>query len=280
MAFPFARLKLRINAAFSYRPLVGQTSWTIGSSQDSDILLSESNVVPKHAMLQLMGTGNYYLVNLAETDGVFVNGQLIVRPTLLQDGDRMIIGATNLVFELQATPWVKHDGVDPASSDKSVLMAHSSQFQGEIWQAALTSQGLSVTWQAADLDVKETLTRLQYMDYTLPDVLLIDKHILPNGLDEMCLWCQDNFPEIKLVFTNGEQPQVALSEHQSVVDHGAVDLLPGFSEHNVLSNLVDTLTKISIVLQSLECQSLSLDRKALMAALMPLQNVVKHGVFR
>lgn len=275
-ALPLARLKLRVNAAFSYRPLVGKTSWIIGSSQDSDILLAESTVAPKHVMLQLMGTGNYYLVNLAATDGVFVNGQLVARPTLLQDGDRLLIGAANLVFESQVTPWVKRDLTD-SSTGKSVLMSHSVQFQGDIWQAALTSQGLSVTWQAAELDIKQTLAQMQSKGYGLPDLLLVDKHILSDGLKEMCQWCQANYPNMKLIFTNGEQPQVAPSEHQSVIDQGAVDLLPGFSEHNVLSNLVDTLTKINVVLQSLGWQPL--DRKSLIAALMPLQTVVKQGVF-
>ncbi|NJK29075.1 MAG: hypothetical protein HC940_02445, partial [Acaryochloris sp. SU_5_25] len=68
------------------------------------------------------------------------------------------------------------------------------------------------------------------------------------------------------------------SEQQKALDCGAVALLPGFCEQNILSNLVDTLTKIDVVLQSLERQSL--DRKSLVAALMPLQTVVKQGVFQ
>jgi hypothetical protein len=57
-----------------------------------------------------------------------------------------------------------------------------------------------------------------------------------------------------------------------------VDVLPGFCEQNLLSNLVDTLTKIDVVLQFLNRPSL--DRKSLVAALMPLQTVVKQGIFQ
>lgn len=272
MSLLLSRLKLRINAAFSYRPLVGQTSWIIGSRQGSDILLADSDIASKHAMLQLMGTGNYYLVNLSADDGVFVNGQLTARPTLLQDADRIMIGSTHLVFESQSTPLTKSD-----TTEQSVLMSHSLQLQGEIWQAALTSQGVSVTWQAADTDLMSTLEQMKVSGYALPDLLLIDKYTLLDGLDKFCLWCQTHYPEIRLVFTNGDQPQVAPSEHQRVIDYGAIDLLPGFSENNVLLNLVDTLAKINVVLQALEWQPL--DRKSLMAALMPLQSVVKQGVF-
>lgn len=276
LTLPLARLKLQFGTAYSYRPLLGKTSWNIGSSRENDILLTEPNVAPKHAMLQRMGTGNYYLVNLATTDGVFINGQLIARPQLLQDRDRITIGTTHLVFESQAVPLPQHDIVAPPMGN-SILMSHAFQFQGEIWQAALTSQGLSVTWQAAALDIKQTLVQMQNNGYRLPDLILLDKHVLTEGLDEICLWCQANYPKIKLIFTNGQQPQVAPSEYQRVIDHGAVDLLPGFSEDNVLSNLVDTLTKINTVLQPLEWQPL--DRKSLIAALMPLQTVVKQGIF-
>lgn len=273
---PLARLQFRVNAAYSYRPLVGKTAWTIGSHQSCDILLAESDVAPKHAMLQLMGTGNYYLVNLSPHASVGVNGQIIVRPTLLQDGDRLMIGGANLIFEAHTSPSAPR-GPSLTKSSKSVLMCHSFQFQGEIWQAALTSQGLSVTWQAAAVDIKATLAKMHNLGYPLPDLLLVDTYTLSEGLEEMCMWCATHYPQIKLMFTNGDQPQVALSEHQKVIDQGAIDLLPGFAEHNVLSNLVDTLSKISIVLQALEWQPL--DRKSLIAALMPLQNVVKQGVF-
>lgn len=273
---PLARLKFRVNAAYSYRPLVGKTSWTIGTHQSCDILLAESDVAPKHAMLQLMGTGNYYLVNLTPSASVVVNGQIIVRPTLLQDGDRLVIGGNNLIFESQLTPSATA-GADVFTDSKSVLMCHSFQFQGEIWQAALTSQGLSVAWQAAEVDIKATLAKMQSIGYPIPDLLLVDTYTLPEGLEAFCGWCATHYPQVQLIFTNGDQPQVALSQQQKVIDHGAVDLVPGFSEHNVLSNLVDTLTKVNIVLQALEWHPL--DRKSLISALMPLQNVVKQGVF-
>ena len=275
---PLARLQFRVNAAYSYRPLVGKTSWTIGSNQSCDILLAESNVAPKHAMLQLMGTGNYYLVNLSPINSVVVNGQVVSRPTLLQDGDRLLIGGTNFLFEAQTAPAVPREMPVNGDSKASVLMCHSFQFQGEIWQAALTSQGLSVTWQADKVDIKATLAKMHSVGYPLPDLLLMDTHTLSEELEEVCRWCASNYPQIKLIFTNGDQPQVALSEYQRVIDQGAVDLLPGFAEHNVLSNLVDTLTKVNTVLKALEWQPLN--RKSLMAALMPLQNVVKQGVFQ
>lgn len=272
---PLARLQFQVNAAYSYRPLVGHTSWTIGSHHSCDVLLAEANVAPKHAMLQLMGTGNYYLVNLAPHASVVVNGHMVERPTLLQDCDRIIIGNTNFLFNAQTTYSAT---IAPTTPHKSVLMCHALPFQGEIWQAALTSQGLSVTWHAVEVDIKETLTTMQDVEYPLPDLLLIDTHALSETLEDLCIWCKTHVPQIKLMFINGDLAQVALSEQQSVIDQGAIDLVPGFSEQNVLSNLVATLTKLNTILQALEWQPL--DRKALIAALMPMQKVVKQGVFQ
>lgn len=270
---PLARLRLRVNTAYSYRPLVGKTSWIIGASQESDILLAAPNVAPKHAMVQLMGTGNYYLVNLSAQADVWVNDQFIARPTLLQEGDRILIGAIDLVFETEAVSLERHQ-----CCGNSVLISHSSRFQGETWQAALTSQGLSVIWQAPETNLMQTLEQMQTAGCVLPALLLVDQHSLPEGLEPFCQWRQTHYPEIPVIFTKGNQMEVALSEQQKALDCGAVALLPGFCEQNILSNLVDTLTKIDVVLQSLERQSL--DRKSLVAALMPLQTVVKQGVFQ
>lgn len=270
---PLARLRLRVNTAYSYRPLVGKTSWIIGASQESDLLLAATHVAPKHAMVQLMGTGNYYLVNLSAQADVLVNGQFITRPTLLQEGDRILIGTTDLVFETQTISSERHEYFG-----NSVLMSHSSRFQGETWQAALTSQGLSVMWQAPEISLMQTLEHMQTAGCVLPALLLVDLQTLPEGLEPFCQWRQTHYPEIPVIFTKGYQTEVSLSEHQKALDYGAVDVLPGFCEQNLLSNLVDTLTKIDVVLQFLNRPSL--DRKSLVAALMPLQTVVKQGIFQ
>ena len=268
------QLKLRVNSAYSYRPLASGTSWVLGGSQDSEIVLTDRSVAAKHAMVQAMGAGAFYLVDLDSGSGSFVNGQLIARPTLLHDGDRLMVG--NAELEFQTVPSGPYPGTADAPS-RTVLMTQASKLQGEIWQAALTSQGISVIWQTAEIDLAQNLEQLQVSGHPMPDLLLIDKNILSPNPHNFCQWCQTIQPDLALILTSGKHTQVSPSERQQVIHHGALDLLPGFQRQHLLSDLVDTLAKVKVVLQALKWRPL--DRNGLISALMSLQAAIRQGIF-
>jgi hypothetical protein len=68
----------------------------IGRSRDCDIQLSDANVSRRHAELRQEGS-SYWIVDLDSTNGVEVNGQRLKRAKL-EDGDRFVLGATELTF--------------------------------------------------------------------------------------------------------------------------------------------------------------------------------------
>jgi Protein of unknown function (DUF3662)/FHA domain len=68
----------------------------IGRSRDCDIQLADSNVSRRHAELRQEGTA-YWIVDLDSTNGIEVNGRRLKRAKL-EDGDRVKLGATELVF--------------------------------------------------------------------------------------------------------------------------------------------------------------------------------------
>jgi hypothetical protein len=68
----------------------------IGRSRECDVQLEDANVSRRHAELRQEGA-SYWLVDLDSTNGVEVNGRRLKRAKL-EDGDRVTMGATDLVF--------------------------------------------------------------------------------------------------------------------------------------------------------------------------------------
>lgn len=88
--------------AFLIDPVTGrqfrvQNPMTIGSDAASDLLLDERSVSGKHAIIKLE-EGQYFIQDLASTNGTLVNGASVVRQELA-DGDKVQLGRKQLVFK-------------------------------------------------------------------------------------------------------------------------------------------------------------------------------------
>lgn len=70
----------------------------IGREDGSDIVLHDSRVSRRHAMLYRMQEGSYYLVDEGSSNGSYVNAVRINLPTRLKDGDQISIGSMNIQF--------------------------------------------------------------------------------------------------------------------------------------------------------------------------------------
>jgi adenylate cyclase len=79
-------------------PLTGGSCWTIGRSEDNAVVLPDCWLSRNHAMLQSMGPGEFYLIDLGSRNGTFVNGRRVNVPVALQDGDRLVFGQTEIEF--------------------------------------------------------------------------------------------------------------------------------------------------------------------------------------
>ena len=71
----------------------------LGRSRDCDIQLPDANVSRQHAELRQEGT-SYWIVDLASTNGIEVNGKRVKRAKL-RDGDKVTLGSTDVVFSRQ-----------------------------------------------------------------------------------------------------------------------------------------------------------------------------------
>jgi hypothetical protein len=75
---------------------VTTTSVVIGRSRECDLRVADGNASRRHA--EVLREGHVYIiVDLGSTNGTELNGRRITRETL-SDGDRITIGATDLVF--------------------------------------------------------------------------------------------------------------------------------------------------------------------------------------
>jgi hypothetical protein len=68
----------------------------IGRSKECDVQLSDANVSRRHAELRQEGA-TYWIVDLDSTNGTDVNGRRLKRAKL-ENGDRITVGSTDLVF--------------------------------------------------------------------------------------------------------------------------------------------------------------------------------------
>ena len=78
--------------------LVGISCWTVGRSDDNNLVLPDRWISRNHAMIQMMETGEFYLIDLGSRNGSFVNGRRVSVPVTLADGDHLTFGQTELQF--------------------------------------------------------------------------------------------------------------------------------------------------------------------------------------
>ncbi|MGB3766618.1 MAG: adenylate/guanylate cyclase domain-containing protein [Phormidesmis sp.] len=79
-------------------PLAGNNCWTVGRSDDNNLVISDRWISRNHAMLQSMDTGEYYLIDLGSRNGSFINGRRVSVPVTLHNGDAITFGQTELTF--------------------------------------------------------------------------------------------------------------------------------------------------------------------------------------
>ncbi|HJZ61091.1 MAG TPA: DUF3662 and FHA domain-containing protein [Miltoncostaeaceae bacterium] len=82
------------------RHRVSKRVTVIGRSRDCDVVVADSNASRRHAEVRHVGM-DYHLVDLGSTNGTLLNGQRVQRQALA-DGDRIVLGTTEIVVELVA----------------------------------------------------------------------------------------------------------------------------------------------------------------------------------
>jgi hypothetical protein len=91
---PAASLTIHADGA-KPRTVALDASTTVGRGAECELRVEDTYASQQHARLFPKG-GGWYVEDLGSTNGTFVNEQKLVAPALLQPGDRVRIGTTEL----------------------------------------------------------------------------------------------------------------------------------------------------------------------------------------
>ena len=71
---------------------------TLGRSKANDMPLRDTKISRQHALIRLLGDGKYYLMDMGSINGTSVNGERVLVPRVLSDGDEITMGDCVLSF--------------------------------------------------------------------------------------------------------------------------------------------------------------------------------------
>jgi len=144
-----------------------------------------------------------------------------------------------------------------AETKKAVLMMHTDQAQGELWQAALVTQQLDVIWENNSLDLVQYLEKCDRQK--LPSLLIVDMAIKSPSSETLqsssvCQWLTKQKVATKVVLFNPRQEKIKDIEHNWALRRGAADILPRLSPENLMAEVarVTALIGCSLISQPLE----------------------------
>jgi pSer/pThr/pTyr-binding forkhead associated (FHA) protein len=114
--------------------LAGEVA-TIGRAVESDIVITGKRVSREHAQVQRQGR-RMVLADLGSTNGTFLNGERVLAPEELRDGDSISIGGVELIFHDPESTYLESPfpelEVDPAAGivrvDRQVVALSPKEF--------------------------------------------------------------------------------------------------------------------------------------------------------
>ncbi len=80
--------------------LEGTTS--VGRSPENTLSLADNEVSRRHAIIQLQGEKEFWIVDLGSSNGTYLNGRRISQPVQLQRGDVLIFSSVELRFRTES----------------------------------------------------------------------------------------------------------------------------------------------------------------------------------
>lgn len=125
----------------------------------------------------------------------------------------------------------------------SVLLTQLSEEQSLIWHKALSSHQLEVWAAPESQDLLKILEQKRQAQQNLPELIISDIGVRYAGgtsllATELCKWCADYAPQVKVLLVNPRQSQIKEVEKRWAIRRGAIDLLPKISVENFYSSFL------------------------------------------
>lgn len=244
--------------------------WTIGRNRSNLIRILDRFASRFHGKLEIFEGRLCCYWDLNSSNGSLLNDQRIQSGVILNHGDRITIGSTELLL--------KHRFVTTASQpqlpvNQQVLMIHASAVQGKIWQEILLSQNIAVEWDCPGTDLQQ-LVNLRTTTHTLPGLLILDVNAIAGDISALGHWCRTKVIETQILLIDSQRNTIPPEEQSQAKANGFLDLYPAFSPR-LLTQRAQFEPPLQTVLKGCG-QPLTLNDDSLSKALQALSQLINQ----
>lgn len=95
-----------LNSGYDLDVIKLRMAGTIFGRESGDIILKDNEVSSTHCQIQYIKK-DYYIFDMNSSNGTIVNGAKVIKQKL-EDGDRILIGKTEILFKLEDEKQVRH----------------------------------------------------------------------------------------------------------------------------------------------------------------------------
>lgn len=216
-----AELRVETGPLAGTRFLLDRQLVTIGRAGDNDIQLDDEMVSKNHCRIIMQGD-NFLIEDLASSNGTIVNGDQ-VNSYMLQDGDKLFLGQTTLLFRKASAEVVAAVPAQPGKSRKKAIWISVGILGGLVFAAAAVVVLLFVVLQTKDA-VKPTVSLKappagQVIEMNMPIANNIPVAISISaadnkGLDKVEIFVNDNLFQTLKATKSRKQDKAASAEKQ------------------------------------------------------------------
>jgi len=129
-------------------PVQGPLS--IGRASQNDLSLpGDPRVSRRHALINPQGAGEFWIVDLGSSNGVFINGRRLRQPVQLRNQDRIEIGSTFFTFKQSEQPVFGGDSLAPRTTNYVTMKDIKTE---ELWLLVADIMGFTTLSQTVPGD--------------------------------------------------------------------------------------------------------------------------------
>jgi adenylate cyclase len=99
---------------------------TIGRDKSNSIVIQDAVASRNHALIRRVGSGQFYILDVGSRNGTFINEQRVTTPTLLSNGDKIVIGETVITFEQETVKEAPKGAPNEAAGGETISFVRSN----------------------------------------------------------------------------------------------------------------------------------------------------------
>lgn len=110
------------------------------ASQNALSLPGDPRVSRRHALIHPQGAGEFWIVDLGSSNGVFINGRRVRQPVQLHHQDKIEIGSTTFTFVQSEEPVLSGDSLAPRTTNYVTMKDIKTE---ELWLLVADIEGFT-----------------------------------------------------------------------------------------------------------------------------------------